>query len=94
MPYGGDPTDGADPPPCPPAEPGGAACTNGSGPTAAGLYLTGALSPDQAASFESHLLRCPACQDYCDRVGPAIDLLIASRYAEAADLAAPEPSAS
>jgi hypothetical protein len=37
-----------------------------------GLYLIGALDDDTQDAFESHLGRCPSCQDECDDLGPIV----------------------
>lgn len=59
----------------------GVQCPSSAGPSMAGLYLIGALRPDQSSSYERHLLHCPACQTYCDGLAPAVDALAVVRGA-------------
>lgn len=73
---------------CPPVPAGPNGGAVGDRRYLAGLYLIGALSAEQARSYERHLLHCPACQADCDRIGPAIDVLATLRPGDAARLAA------
>jgi len=50
-------------------------------------YLEGTLSPDRAATFDSHLSSCPSCVAYMKTYAAAIEL---AREALASELPLPE----